>query len=156
LTINRQLEHNVISVIKETAFNNLTSLRYMWISSKLSCTIFLSFSNNSLELNFASSWHLSIWLLIIWSTELLALSLTKYSEDCSAFHHAIYGYLIQSNKENAETLYQDLKNKNPQSNYVFMSEILLKTNVLFSWRTVPELKSEKFNDKSILFTVYYY
>jgi hypothetical protein len=49
----------------------------------------------------------------------------KYSEDCSAFHHAIYGYLIQSNKENAETLYQDLKNKNPQSNYVFMSEILL-------------------------------
>jgi hypothetical protein len=43
----------------------------------------------------------------------------------SAFHHAIYGYLIQSNKENAETLYQGLKNKNPQSNYVFMSEILL-------------------------------
>jgi hypothetical protein len=28
----------------------------------------------------------------------------KYSEDCSAFHHAIYGYLIQSNKEDAETL----------------------------------------------------
>jgi hypothetical protein len=48
----------------------------------------------------------------------------KYSEDCSAFHHAIYGYLIQSNKEDAETLYQGLKNKNPQSNYVFMSEIL--------------------------------
>jgi hypothetical protein len=39
----------------------------------------------------------------------------KYSEDCSAFHHAIYGYLIQSNKEDAETLYQGLKNKNPQS-----------------------------------------
>jgi hypothetical protein len=33
----------------------------------------------------------------------------KYSEDCSAFHHAIYGYLIQSNKEDAETLYQGLK-----------------------------------------------
>jgi hypothetical protein len=40
----------------------------------------------------------------------------KYSEDCSAFHHAIYGYLIQSNKEDAETLYQGLKNKNPQMN----------------------------------------
>jgi hypothetical protein len=53
----------------------------------------------------------------------------KYSEDCSAFHHAIYGYLIQSNKEDAETLYQGLKNKNPQSNYVFMSEILTVTNV---------------------------
>jgi hypothetical protein len=39
----------------------------------------------------------------------------KYSEDCSAFHHAIYAYLIQSNKEDAETLYQGLKNKNPQS-----------------------------------------
>jgi hypothetical protein len=33
----------------------------------------------------------------------------KYSEDCSAFHHAIYGYLIQSNKENKIILHYLLK-----------------------------------------------
>jgi hypothetical protein len=30
------------------------------------------------------------------------------------------------------------------------------TNVLFSWSNFPKLRNEKFNEKSILFTVYYY
>ncbi|CAC9458388.1 hypothetical protein [uncultured Gammaproteobacteria bacterium] len=76
----------------------------------------------------------------------------KYSEDCSAFHHAIYGYLIQSNKENAETLYQDLKNKNPQSNYVFMSEILLNdfNNIYPLEKDLPQ---NKLNEQDIVRTL---
>jgi tetratricopeptide (TPR) repeat protein len=59
---------------------------------------------------------------------------------------------IISNKEDAETLYQGLKNKNPQSNYVFMSEILLNdfNNIYPLEKDLPQ---NKLNEQDIVRTL---
>jgi len=81
----------------------------------------------------------------------------EYSEDCDAFYHAIYGYLLQSNKEISKALYQELKTKNPQSNYVFMAEILLNDfNEIYPLEaTLPKNKLNEKDIVRVLITCYY-
>lgn len=73
----------------------------------------------------------------------------QYSESCDSFYGAIYGYLIQKNKKTAETLYKNLKATNPQSNYVFMSEILLNdfNNIDLLEKNLPK---NKLNEQDIV------
>lgn len=48
----------------------------------------------------------------------------EYSENPDAYYHAICGYLVKNNTKQAETLYSELKNKNPQNDFVFMAQVL--------------------------------
>ena len=73
----------------------------------------------------------------------------EYSNDCDAFYYAIYGYLVQNNRKDAEKLFNELKTENPQNNYVFMSKILLNSfnNIYPLEKNVPE---SKINEQNII------
>lgn len=73
----------------------------------------------------------------------------EYSEDSTAFYYAIYGYLLQNNRKKSEKLYSELKAKNSQNNYVFMSKILLN-NFNNIYPLEKDLHASKMSDKDII------
>jgi len=80
-----------------------------------------------------------------------------YSEDCDSFYYAICGYLIQGNQKIAEMLHKNLTTKNPQNNYVFMSEILLNNfnNIYPLEKSLPINKRNKQDIVRTLAVCYY-